>query len=82
MTMEILASVLGWSMVINFGIFLIWVLAMKIMPDLTYRTQSLVTSISRKEFDKIMYTMMGQYKIAMLITHFGPYVALRIIMSG
>jgi hypothetical protein len=82
MTMETVASVLAWSMVINFSIFLIWVLAMKFMPDLTYKTQSLVTSISREDFDKIMYKMMGQYKIALLVTHFGPYVALRIVMSA
>lgn len=79
--METVASVLGWSMVINFGIFLIWVVAMTLMPDLTYKTQSLVTQISREDFDKAMYKMMGQYKIALLVTHFGPYIALRIVMS-
>ena len=79
--METVASVLGWSMVINFGIFLIWVVAMTMMPDLTYKTQSLVTQISREYFDKAMYKMMGQYKIALLVTHFGPYIALRIVMS-
>jgi hypothetical protein len=82
MTMETVASVLGWSMVINFSIFLIWVLAMKLMPDWTYKTQTLVTSISREDFDKLMYKMMGQYKIALLVTHVGPYIALRIVMSA
>ena len=81
MSIENVLAVLGWSMVINFGILFVWVLAMKLMPDLTYRTQTLVTSISREEFDRVMYTMMGHYKIAMLVTHFGPYVALRIVFS-
>jgi hypothetical protein len=81
MTVENTLAVLGWSMVVNFGILLIWVLAMKLMPNLTYRTQSLVTSISREDFDRIMYTMMGQFKLALLITHFGPYVALRIVFT-
>ena len=81
MTVENTLAVLGWSMVVNFGILLIWVLAMKLMPNLTYRTQSLVTSISRDDFDIIMYTMMGQFKLALLITHFGPYVALRIVIT-
>ena len=69
-------------MVINFAIFFVWVIAMKLMPDLTYKTQSLVTSITREEFDLVMYKMMGQYKILMLVTHFGPYVALRIVLGG
>lgn len=81
MTIENILAVLGWSMVINFGILFIWVLAMKLMPNLAYRTQSIVTTISREEFDKVMYTMMGQYKMAMLITHFGPYIALRIVFT-
>jgi hypothetical protein len=81
MTIANITAVLGWSMVINFGIFLIWVMAMMLMPNLTYRMQTLVTSISRDEFDRAMYTMMGQYKIAMLITHLGPYVALRIVFA-
>lgn len=79
MNVDNLTAVLGWSMVINFGIFLVWVLALKFMPDLTYRTQTIVTNISREEFDRLMYKMMGQYKIAMLVTHLGPYVALRIV---
>ena len=81
MTVENVMAVLGWSMVINFGIFLLWVMAMRLMPDLTYRTQSLVTSISREDFDKIMYEMMGKYKLALLVTHFGPYVAMRIVFA-
>ena len=81
MTVENTLAVLGWSMVVNFGVLLFWVLAMKLMPNLTYRTQSLVTSISREDFDRIMYTMMGQFKLALLITHFGPYVALRIVFT-
>jgi len=81
MTIETTLAVLGWSMVVNFGILLIWGLAMMLMPDLTYRTQSLVSKISREDFDRLMYTMMGHYKIALFVTHFGPYVALRIVFT-
>jgi hypothetical protein len=81
MMIENILAVLGWSMVVNFGILLVWVLALKLAPDLTYRTQSLVTNISREELDRLMYTMMGQYKLALLVTHFGPYVALRIVFT-
>ena len=82
MSAETVTSVLGWSMVINFTIFFVWVIAMQLMPDLTYKTQTLVTSITREESDLVMYRMMGQYKILMLVTHFGPYVALRIVLGG
>ena len=81
MAIENILAVLGWSMVVNFGILLFWALVMKLMPNLTYRTQSFITSISREDFERTMYTMMGQFKIALMVTHFGPYVALRIVFS-
>jgi hypothetical protein len=81
MAIENILAVLGWSMVVNFGILLFWALVMKLMPNLTYRTQSIITPISREDFDKIMYTMMGQLKIALMVTHIGPYLALRIVFS-
>lgn len=79
MIIDNIIAVLGWSMVINFGLMLVWVLSMRFMPDFTYRTQSLITSIGRDDFDRIMYQLMGQYKIALLVTHLGPYIALRIV---
>ncbi len=82
MTIDNLLAVLGWSMVINFGLLIFWALAMKLIPDLAYKTQSIVTSIGREDFDRTMYRLMGQYKVALLITHFGPYVALRIVFQS
>ena len=81
MTVQNILAVLGWSMVVNFGFLILWAIFLKLMPNLTYRTQSLVATISREDFDRTMYTMMGQYKIALLVTHFGPYVALRIVFT-
>jgi hypothetical protein len=81
MTIENTLAVLGWSMVVNFGILLVWVLGLKLMPDLMYRTQSIVTSMSREDLDRIMYTLIGQFKLALLVTHFGPYIALRIVFT-
>ena len=81
MAIENTLAVLGWSMVVNFGILLFWALALKLMPDLLYRTQSIVTTISREDMDRIMYTLMGQFKLALLVTHFGPYIALRIVFT-
>jgi len=81
MAIENTLAVLGWSMVVNFGILMVWALAMKIAPDLLHRTQSIVTTIGREDMDRIMYTLMGQFKLALLVTHFGPYIALRIVFT-
>lgn len=79
MTVEELRTVLGWCMVINFGLMLLWLLCMKVAPDLTYRTQALMTNISREEFDRSMYNFMGYFKLGIILLNFSPYIALRIL---
>jgi hypothetical protein len=81
MTVENTLAVLGWCMVINFGVLLIWALAMMFAPNLTYRTQRLVTSISQEEFERTIYRMMGHYKLGILLFNLAPYIALRIVFS-
>ena len=81
MTIENTLAVLGWSMVVNFGILFIWALAVTLMSNLTYRIQAKFIAISREDYDRIMYTLMGQYKLALLVTHIGPYIALRIVFT-
>jgi hypothetical protein len=81
MTVENILAVLGWCMVVNFGVLLIWAVAMMIAPNLTYRTQSLVTSISQEEFARTIYRLMGQYKLAILMFNFAPYIAIRIVFT-
>ncbi|MCJ7590027.1 MAG: hypothetical protein MUO51_01585 [Woeseiaceae bacterium] len=81
MTVENALAVLGWCMVVNFGILMIWAVAMMVAPNLTYRTQRLVTSISQEEFERTIYRLMGQYKLGILFFNFAPYIALRIVFT-
>ena len=81
MTVENILAVLGWCMVINFSILMIWALAMMLAPNVIYRTQSLVTSISREEFGLIIYKLMGLYKLGIMLFNFAPYVAIRIVFT-
>ena len=81
MTVENILAVLGWCMVINFSILMIWALAMMLAPNLAYRTQSLVASISQEEFERTIYKLMGFYKIGIILFNFAPYVAIRIVLT-
>lgn len=82
MTIEETLAVLGWCMVVNFGVLLIWIIARAVAPNLMYRTQRLVTSISQEDFDRTMYTLMGQFKLAIILFNLAPYVALRIVFNS
>ena len=81
MTVDNVIAVLGWCMVINFGLLLFWLLAIMLMPNLVYRTQGLVTSMSREDLDRTMYHLMGQFKFAVIILNLAPYIALRIVFN-
>ncbi len=82
MTVDETLAVLGWCMVVNFGVLLFLVIARSVAPNLIYRTQRLVTSISQEEFDRTMYTLMGQFKLAIILFNLAPYVALRIVFNS
>jgi hypothetical protein len=81
MIVENILAVLGWCMVINFGIMFIWAIATMAAPNLVYRTQGLVTSISREDFDRIIYRLMGQFKLGIILFNFAPYMAIRIVLT-
>ncbi len=81
MTVENTLAVLGWCMVVNFLTLVVWTFSMMLWPNLTYRTQRLVTSISQEDFERTIYRLMGQYKLGILLFNFAPYIALRIVFT-
>ncbi len=81
MTVDNSIAVLGWCMVINFGLMLFWVLAIWLMPNVVYRSQALFTSMSREDLDRTMYRLIGQFKFAVIIFNLAPYLALRIVFN-
>lgn len=81
MTVDNVIAVLGWCMVINFGLMLFWMLAIWLMPNFVYRSQGLVTSMNREDLDRTLYQLMGQFKFAVIIFNLAPYIALRIVFN-
>lgn len=79
MSIDNLIAVLGWCMVVNFGLLLIWALAFKLAPELVYRSQRNFFAISREDFELTMYRLLGYFKLTVLIFNFAPYIALRIV---
>lgn len=74
-----LIAVLGWCMVVNFSVLLIWVIAFKTAPDLAYRSQRAFFAISREDFEVTMYRLMGYFKFTIIVFNLAPYIALRIV---
>jgi len=79
MTTEIVLSVLGWCIVINFGILLFWWLCLMLAHDGVYRLHSKWFKLSAERFDEIHYIGITFFKICIFVFNIAPYFALRII---
>ena len=79
MTVELIAAILGWCTLINFGLLIWWFLFVVIAHDWTYRLHTKWFKISQEQFDAIHYSLMGVFKIGVITFNLVPYLALRIV---
>ncbi len=79
MTADTLLSVLGWSCAINYAILLIWALFFMLASDWMYRFHGRWFSLSKEEFHSTHYSMMGYFKLLIIVFNLAPYLALRIV---
>ncbi len=79
MTVELIAAMLGWCTLINFGLLIWWFLFATIAHDWTYRLHTKWFKISQERFDAIHYSLMGIFKMGVIVFNLVPYLALRIV---
>ena len=77
LTIENIRILLGWCAVINTVILLVWFLAFVFAHDLIFKIHTRWFKISEERFDEIHYTMMGYYKLAVMLFNLLPYLVLR-----
>lgn len=80
MSVELVAAVLGWCTLINYGLLILWFLFLTTAHDWTYRLHSKWFKISSEQFDAIHYSLMGIFKLAVVAFNLVPYLALRIVV--
>ena len=78
-TIENLRILLGWCTLINAGMFAVWSLAFIFAHDLVFKVHTRRFKISEERFDEIHYTMMGYYKLAVMLFNLVPYLVLRLV---
>jgi hypothetical protein len=44
-----------------------------------YKSQRIVTSLTREQFEPIFYSLLGMFKIVFLVFNLVPFIALKII---
>ena len=79
MTAEIVRDVLAWCSVINLGVLLFWALWFLLAHDFMYRLHGKWFKLSVERFDEINYTLIGFFKIGIILFNIVPYFAFRIV---
>jgi len=76
MSIDTLREAMLWSLVINYGVLLIWFAAFTWCHDRLFRLHSRWFQMSRETFDALHYGSMAVYKIGILLLNLVPLVAL------
>ncbi len=80
MNIEVIMAVLGWCTLINLCLLIWWVLFLVIAHDWTLRLHTKWFNLSPEKFDAIHYSLMGAFKICVIVFNLVPYLALRIVI--
>lgn len=78
--MSNLRDVLVWSLVVNYGILLVWFVMFSLAHDTVYRLHTRWFRLSRETFDALNYGGMAVFKIGVLLLNVAPLLAL--LISG
>ena len=79
MTVEVITAVLGWTTLINFALLAWWILFLIFAHDWTHQLHAKWFRLSSEQFDAIHYSLMGVFKMGVILFNLVPYLALRIV---
>ena len=80
MTVELIMAVLGWCTLINLGLLIWWFVFLAVAHDWTRELHTKWFKIPPEQFDAIHYSLMGIFKMGVIVFNLVPYLALRIVV--
>lgn len=79
MDLDTLQSLLGWSLVINSAVYMIWVVAMLSAREWILRLHERLLAVPPDQARPILYQIMAQYKVLIIVLNFAPWLAVLIV---
>ncbi|TCB67114.1 DUF6868 family protein [Acinetobacter sp. ANC 4178] len=79
MDMELLRQVLGWSLVLNYLILLIWFLVFTYARTWMKSLHGHWFNLNDQTFDAIHYAVMAGYKILIMVFNLVPFIVLSLL---
>lgn len=72
-------SFLGYCLILNYAILIIWFLAFVFIENFIKKIHLQWFKLSDTQFDAIHYSAMAVYKILILVFNLVPYIALKLL---
>ena len=71
---------LGWCTAINFSIYVFSALALFVFKDLIINIHSKFSGVNASKLPTLYFQYLANYKIAIIVLNFVPYIALRFMV--
>jgi hypothetical protein len=79
MNLELIRTALGWCTLINMGFIVVWWLSLTFCSGMIHRMHGRFFRVSREQFDAIHYSLIGIFKLGVLLFNAVPWLALHIV---
>ena len=79
MDMELLKEFFKWCTILNIVLYMYVALLIAFMSDWIFKVHSKLFSLERGEFNTVLYSFLGLYKIIIIVFNLVPYLVLLII---
>ena len=80
MTIEVVRDILLWCSVINLGLLIFSFLMLSMARQWVYKLHSKWFPMTEPQFNTIIYSIMGAYKILVFVFNVVPFIAVCIAM--
>ncbi len=78
-SIDTLATFFGWCTVINIGVLVLAVLVFSLFHDIFATITAAMFGVTKPEAEVTFFRVFHQYRFAVLILNFVPYLALKIM---
>lgn len=79
-TLELLRSLLGWTLLLNLILLLFWSSMIKFAGDFVYKVHTAFIPLSRDQFHMAHYVSLAIYKLMLSLFVLMPWLALHIML--
>ena len=80
MTQATIQAILGWSLLFNIAVLMLWFLTIAFASSFVYKKHSQWFKLSEEHFFAINYSLIGAFKLLVFMFFVIPYLVMRFFL--